>query len=117
MEITNKLIDQLPRVLDPVRGVAYILFCAQNKPREVLERLKQAIATATEAAAAAATATAAPASDPPTTATATSTSTSTPTIAWAGWDAKIVSSTGNKAGWEKLCIMRIWKKAAGEAEA
>jgi len=32
MEITNELLEQLPMVLSE-RGVAYVLLCAQNKPR------------------------------------------------------------------------------------
>lgn len=40
METTNRLLDDLPRVLNPSRGVAYILLCAQNKPKEVIERIK-----------------------------------------------------------------------------
>ncbi|KAF2501731.1 methyltransferase [Lophium mytilinum] len=37
MEITNKLLAQLPEILHPARGVAYILLCAQNKPNDVKE--------------------------------------------------------------------------------
>lgn len=30
---------------------------------------------------------------------------------WAGeWSAEIVATSGNKAGWERLCILRIWRK-------
>lgn len=68
MEVTNKLLDQLPDVLDPVRGVAYVLLCAQNKPKEVIDRIER----------------------------------------WPGsWQASIVGSSGMKAGWEKLVIVRI----------
>jgi release factor glutamine methyltransferase len=35
METTNRLLASLPSVLNPVRGIAYILFCARNKPKEV----------------------------------------------------------------------------------
>lgn len=28
-----------------------------------------------------------------------------------GWSVEIVGSSGNKAGWEKLCIIRIWQGA------
>jgi release factor glutamine methyltransferase len=40
METTNRLLDDLPRILNPERGVAYILLCAQNKPDEVMNRVK-----------------------------------------------------------------------------
>ena len=39
MEVTNRLLDQLPRLLSPERGVAYILLCARNKPRELMSRI------------------------------------------------------------------------------
>lgn len=38
METTDRLIDELPHILSPV-GCAYILFCAQNKPDEVKQRI------------------------------------------------------------------------------
>ncbi|PGH18980.1 hypothetical protein AJ79_00013 [Helicocarpus griseus UAMH5409] len=40
METTNRLLDSIPEVLDPVRGVAYVLLCAQNKPNEVKARIE-----------------------------------------------------------------------------
>ncbi|PYH46530.1 S-adenosylmethionine-dependent methyltransferase [Aspergillus saccharolyticus JOP 1030-1] len=39
MEITEHLLADLPRVLS-ARGVAYVLLCAQNRPREVVERIR-----------------------------------------------------------------------------
>ncbi|KAK2790142.1 S-adenosylmethionine-dependent methyltransferase [Emmonsiellopsis sp. PD_33] len=39
METTNRLLDSIPDVLDPVRGVAYVLLCAQNKPDDVRSRI------------------------------------------------------------------------------
>ncbi|KAI9745202.1 MAG: S-adenosylmethionine-dependent methyltransferase [Claussenomyces sp. TS43310] len=39
METASRLIDMLPRVLS-CRGVAYILFCAQNNPNLIKERIK-----------------------------------------------------------------------------
>jgi release factor glutamine methyltransferase len=39
MEITNRLLAQLPEVLSR-RGVAYILLCARNKPLEVRDRVR-----------------------------------------------------------------------------
>ena len=37
MAITDKLLRQLEQILSP-DGVAYILFCARNKPKEVIKR-------------------------------------------------------------------------------
>ncbi|OOF98909.1 hypothetical protein ASPCADRAFT_127498 [Aspergillus carbonarius ITEM 5010] len=39
METTERLLEDIPRVL-ALRGVAYVLLCAQNRPREVVERVK-----------------------------------------------------------------------------
>ncbi|OJJ77864.1 hypothetical protein ASPBRDRAFT_191138 [Aspergillus brasiliensis CBS 101740] len=39
MEITERLLADIPRVLSE-RGVAYVLLCAQNRPREVVERIQ-----------------------------------------------------------------------------
>ncbi|KAI4230326.1 MAG: hypothetical protein L6R36_000137 [Xanthoria steineri] len=41
MEVTNRLLEQLPSVLNPDRGIAYILLCKQNKPDEVTQRVRQ----------------------------------------------------------------------------
>lgn len=41
MEITNRFIDAIPSALNPERGVAYLLLCAQNKPEEVKTRIVQ----------------------------------------------------------------------------
>lgn len=41
MEVTNTLLGQLPTVLNRERGVAYILLCQQNKPEEVMHRIRQ----------------------------------------------------------------------------
>lgn len=69
METTNRLLDQTPHVLSQ-RGVAYVLLCKQNKPKEVVEQIQ----------------------------------------AWEGrWNAEIVGSSGKQAGWEKLCVVRIWR--------
>lgn len=40
METTDRLLDQLPDLLHPARGVAYILLCAQNKPLQVQQRVR-----------------------------------------------------------------------------
>ncbi|OJD26110.1 hypothetical protein ACJ73_02511 [Blastomyces percursus] len=39
METTNRFLNSIPEVLDPERGVAYVLLCAQNKPDEVKARI------------------------------------------------------------------------------
>ncbi|GKZ19508.1 HemK methyltransferase member 2 [Aspergillus brasiliensis] len=39
MEITERLLADIPRLLSE-RGVAYVLLCAQNRPREVVERIQ-----------------------------------------------------------------------------
>lgn len=41
MEITNKLLQQIGYTLNLERGVAYILLCKQNKPEEVMQRIRQ----------------------------------------------------------------------------
>lgn len=41
MEVTNRLLEQLPDVLNPKRGVAYILLCHQNKPDEVTQQVRR----------------------------------------------------------------------------
>lgn len=69
METTNRLLQHIPEVLSD-RGVAYILLCAQNRPKQVRSRM---------------------ASLP------------------GSWTAEIVSSSGKTAGWEKLCILRVWR--------
>ena len=38
MEVTERLLSQLPDALS-WRGVAYVLFCARNKPQEALEKI------------------------------------------------------------------------------
>ncbi|KAL7267527.1 S-adenosylmethionine-dependent methyltransferase [Rhizina undulata] len=40
MATTDRLLDDLERVLVKERGMAYLLLCAQNKPAEVAERLR-----------------------------------------------------------------------------
>jgi len=40
MEVTNRLLEQLPSTLSAGRGVAYILLCAQNKPEMVKQRIR-----------------------------------------------------------------------------
>jgi release factor glutamine methyltransferase len=40
METTDRFLESIPEVLDPTRGVAYVLLCAQNRPQEVKERIQ-----------------------------------------------------------------------------
>ncbi|PNS21287.1 hypothetical protein CAC42_1066 [Sphaceloma murrayae] len=40
MEVTDRLLEQVPQVLSQI-GVAYVLLCAQNKPRAVMERIRE----------------------------------------------------------------------------
>ncbi|KAI5303349.1 hypothetical protein KEM56_007641 [Ascosphaera pollenicola] len=72
MEITDKLLAQIPDLLSK-RGVAYVLFCKQNDPQAVQQRIRE----------------------------------------WNGgerWHAEMVGNSGEKAGWERLVIMRIWRQ-------
>ena len=70
MEVTNRLLEQLPYVLNSERGVAYILLCKQNRPEDVIKGIR----------------------------------------GWGGqWSVEIVRRSGKVAGWEKLCVIRIWR--------
>ena len=40
MVTTNRLLEQIPTVLSE-KGVAYVLFCRQNRPEEVKEEIRQ----------------------------------------------------------------------------
>ena len=40
METTDRLLEAIPGLLHPVRGVAYVLLCKQNRPEEVKERIR-----------------------------------------------------------------------------
>ncbi|KAJ5650590.1 uncharacterized protein N7484_004313 [Penicillium longicatenatum] len=40
METTNRLLDAIPGILS-VRGVAYVLLCKQNRPDEVMTRIRE----------------------------------------------------------------------------
>ena len=103
MEVTNALLGDLPRVLSK-RGVAYVLLCKANGVEEVVKRIQS----------------------------------------WEGfeeteaqenrerggrkgeerigqkvrkkgrWRAEIVGSSGKKAGWEKLFVVRIWREQGVE---
>ena len=41
MEVTNRLLGQLPDILNKDRGVAYILLCHQNRPAVVIKMIKE----------------------------------------------------------------------------
>jgi release factor glutamine methyltransferase len=41
METTNRFLDAIPSVLNPDRGVAYVLLCAQNKPEDIEARIRR----------------------------------------------------------------------------
>ncbi|KAL8820011.1 MAG: hypothetical protein Q9223_001682 [Gallowayella weberi] len=41
MEVTNRLLEQLPSALNADRGIAYIMLCKQNNPEEVALRILQ----------------------------------------------------------------------------
>ena len=70
MVVTSRLLEQIPVLLNPERGVAYILLCAQNRPRDVIDRIS----------------------------------------AWGNrWYAELIGSSGRKAGWEKLVVLRIYR--------
>ena len=77
MEVTERLLDQLPVVLSP-RGVAYILFCARNKPKQALHRNMQGPQWAVKSGCV--------------------------------WATETVGKTGGKGGWERLEIVRIWRR-------
>jgi len=40
METTNHFLYDLPRILHPTRGVAYLLLCVGNKPASVIDHIK-----------------------------------------------------------------------------
>lgn len=41
IEVTNRLLEQLPNLLNLARGTAYILLCAQNEPGEIMQRIRR----------------------------------------------------------------------------
>ncbi|KAF2266172.1 hypothetical protein CC78DRAFT_542680 [Lojkania enalia] len=71
MEVTNRMLEQIPQILSFDRGVAYLLLCAQNKP----EKVKQCVRD------------------------------------WGtGWKAETIGTSGKKAGWERLQIVKMWQQ-------
>lgn len=40
MVVTNRMLSQIPDILNIDRGVAYVLLCAQNKPQVVRQKIK-----------------------------------------------------------------------------
>ncbi|RAL16239.1 S-adenosylmethionine-dependent methyltransferase [Aspergillus homomorphus CBS 101889] len=86
MEITELLLRDLPRVLSE-RGVAYVLLCAQNQPQKVVERIRTSGFSEGEEGLG-----------------------DTEEGQGKGkWCAEIAGSSGVKAGWERLVIVRIWR--------
>ena len=41
MEVAGRLLEQLPDLLSSGRGVAYVLFCKQNRPDEIVRRIRE----------------------------------------------------------------------------
>lgn len=41
MEVTSRLLDQIPSVLSRARGVAYVLLCSQNAPDKVVQLIRE----------------------------------------------------------------------------
>ncbi|KAH9909166.1 hypothetical protein F4778DRAFT_216231 [Xylariomycetidae sp. FL2044] len=85
MEVTERLIEGLPRTLSD-RGCAYILLCAQNRPDEVKARIR-----AGWLGSAAGNGGGSGGGD-------------------GGWRVETVGSSGKKAGWERLQVIRIWRE-------
>ncbi|KAL2118988.1 hypothetical protein VTJ04DRAFT_5947 [Mycothermus thermophilus] len=94
MQVTDRLLAALPEILSE-RGVAYVLLCAQNRPEQVKERIR-----------------AWPGSE-----------VDVDNTGMAGvegrrkrwkWMAETVGTSGNKAGWEKLQVVRIWREVVEE---
>jgi release factor glutamine methyltransferase len=40
MVVTNRMLEQIPDILELKRGVAYVLLCAQNKPEDVKRQIR-----------------------------------------------------------------------------
>ncbi|RAH85955.1 hypothetical protein BO86DRAFT_137646 [Aspergillus japonicus CBS 114.51] len=85
MEITDRLLADLPRVLSP-RGVGYVLLCAQNRPREVVERIRGWTEGLDEEGE------------------------GSRRRRRGRWCAEMAGFSGTKAGWEKLVIVRVWRE-------
>lgn len=41
MVVTQVVLDSLHEILEPTKGVAYILFCARNKPDQIADQMRQ----------------------------------------------------------------------------
>ncbi|KAI1345215.1 putative methylase [Xylariaceae sp. FL0016] len=76
METTNRLVQRLPQVLSK-KGCAYLLLCAQNRPDEFQQRIRDF---------------------------------------GSNWRTEMVGSSGKRAGWEKLQIIRIWRELSYESK-
>ncbi|PYH90024.1 hypothetical protein BO71DRAFT_362281, partial [Aspergillus ellipticus CBS 707.79] len=82
METTERLLDAIPGVLAK-RGVAYVLLCAQNRPREVVERIRGWDISAS------------------------GDGSGVGEGEGGKWCAEVVGRSGLQAGWEKLVIVRV----------
>lgn len=75
--------DRLLADLDSVlsaRGIAYILLCAQNKPDRIIATIHSWSSNVLHG------------------------------TTHTNWKAEKVGSSGKKAGWERLCVLRIWRE-------
>lgn len=79
-QVLNRLLAQLPTVLDRDRGVAYVLLCASNGPAEVVGRVR-AWGEGGEGGGG----------------------------QRGKWGAEFVGGLGKRGGWERLVVVRIWK--------
>ena len=97
MEVTNRMLQSLPAVLSN-RGCAYVLLCRRNEPAEVLRRVRGwgRRLGGEDVEAEAGEEHEGRGNEPATRTTRTQ------------WRAEIVGSSGNRAGWEKLVVIRIW---------
>ncbi|OCT53484.1 putative methyltransferase [Cladophialophora carrionii] len=97
MEVTNRLLAQLPLVLSP-RGVAYVLLCRGNRPEEVKRRIEAWEGSGGGGGGGGGHG-----------------EHGRSKWKWK-WRAQTVGSSGKTAGWEKLEIVRIWREWEGESE-
>lgn len=95
MEVTNRLLRQLPDVLSP-RGVAYVLFCRGNRPEEVKGWIRGWDVSGADGAGSGVVE-----EEGKERARVTGTS---------KWCAETVETSGKTAGWEVLEIVRIWRE-------
>lgn len=80
MATTDRLLHGLDGIISE-RGVLYLLLCAQNKPEEIAEKLRNGFYGSNEAT----------------------------RLSGKCWNVEKVGSSGKKAAWEVLSIWRIWR--------